>query len=86
MNINFVNADHVHALINLPTNLSAEECIKLLKGASFHFIKKNRLTAKEFSWGRGYGVFSVSAYQLESVAAYIKNQEKHHRVKSLSDK
>ena len=85
MNINFVNADHAHALIDLPTNLSAEECIKLLKGASSHFINKNRLTPTKFSWGRGYGVFSVSASHVESVKVYIKNQEEHHRAKSFSE-
>ena len=82
---NFVNADHVHALIDLPTNLSVEECIKLLKGSSSHYINKNRLTNTRFSWGRGYGAFSVSASQVESVTAYIKNQEEHHRVKSFSE-
>ena len=34
MKANYVNADHVHALIDLPTHLSVEECIKLLKGYS----------------------------------------------------
>jgi REP element-mobilizing transposase RayT len=68
---NFVNADHVHALIDLPTNLSVEECIKLLKGSSSHYINKNRLTNKKFSWRRGYGAFSVSASQVESVTGYI---------------
>jgi REP element-mobilizing transposase RayT len=32
LKINFVNADHVHALVDLPTNLSIEELIQLLKG------------------------------------------------------
>ena len=34
MKINYVNADHVHALVDLPTNLSIEELIQLLKGSS----------------------------------------------------
>ena len=36
MKINYVNADHVHALVNLPTNLSIEELIQLRKGSSSH--------------------------------------------------
>jgi putative transposase len=48
MKINFVNADHVHALIDLPTDMSAEECIKLLKGASSFYINKNRITRNKF--------------------------------------
>ena len=85
MKTNFVNADHVHALIDLPTNISVEECIKLLKGSSSHYINKNRLITTKFSWGRGYGAFSVSASQVESVTAYIKNQEEHHRVRSFTE-
>ena len=31
MKINYVNADHTHALIDLPTNICIEDVIKLLK-------------------------------------------------------
>jgi REP element-mobilizing transposase RayT len=85
MKINYVNAEHVHALIDLPTNLSVEECIKLLKGSLSFYINKNRITRNKFSWGRGYGVFSVSASQLNNVINNIKNQEEHHRVKSFTE-
>jgi putative transposase len=60
MKINFVNADHVHALIDLPTNLSIEEVMQLFKGGSSHWINESNLVADKFGWGRGYGVFSVS--------------------------
>ena len=36
MKINFVNTEHVHALIDLPTNMTIEQVVKLLKGASSH--------------------------------------------------
>jgi len=32
MKINFVNPDHVHALIDLPTRFSTEKIVQLLKG------------------------------------------------------
>ena len=85
MKINFVNSDHVHALIDLPTNLSVEECIKLFKGASSHFINQNRLTQNNFNWGRGFGAFSVSESRVPNVVDYIKNQEVHHKGKSFSE-
>jgi REP element-mobilizing transposase RayT len=85
MKINFVNADHVHALVDLPTNLSVEDCIKLLKGGSSFYINKERITKTKFSWGKGYGAFSVSPSQLEKVTVYIKNQEEHHRGKSFTE-
>lgn len=85
MKVNFVNSDHVHILIELPTNLSIEECIKLFKDASSHFIHQNRLTQTKFTWGRGYGVFSVSESQVPNVVDYIKKQEEHQRKKSFSE-
>jgi len=85
MKTNFVNADHVHALIDLPTNITVENCIKLLKGSSSHYVNKNKIINSKFSWGRGYGAFSVSASQLNSVISYIKNQEEHHQIRSFSD-
>ena len=33
----------------------------------------------KFRWQRGYGGFSVSVSQLETVKRYIENQEEHHR-------
>ena len=79
MKINFVNADHVHALIDLPTNLSIEEVMQLFKGGSSHWINEKNLVAGKFGWGRGYGVFSVSESGVAEVCAYISNQEEHHR-------
>ena len=79
MKINFVNADHVHALIDLPTNLSIEKAMQLFKGGSSHWINESHFVAGKFGWGRGYGVFSVSESGVAEVCAYIANQEEHHR-------
>src|SRR5665213_557749 len=43
MKINYVNADHVHALIDLPTKFSVEEVMQLFKGSSSHWINENNL-------------------------------------------
>jgi len=85
MKINFVNADHVHALIDLPTRTSIEEIVQLFKGASSHWINANDLLAAKFAWGRGYGAFSVSESNVQKVAAYIAGQEEHHRLRTFSD-
>ena len=85
MKINFVNADHVHALIDLPTNLSIEEVLQLLKGGSSHWVNESNLAAGKFGWGRGYGVFSVSESAVAEVATYIANQEEHHRKRNFTD-
>ena len=71
MKINYVNADHVHALIDLPTNLSIEDLVQLFKGSSSHWINANNVITGKFAWGRGYGAFSVSESNADQVAAYI---------------
>ena len=85
MKINFFNADHTHALIDLPTNRSIEEVIKLFKGDSSHWINENRLVHGKFAWGRGYGAFSVSHSDLDRVCKYIANQEEHHRRRTFAE-
>lgn len=85
MKINFVNADHVHALIDLPTSLSIEDALHLLKGESSHWINEERLVAGKFGWARGYGAFSVSQSGVAEVAKYIARQEEHHRKKGFDE-
>jgi len=83
MKINYVNADHVHALIDLPTSLSIEELMQLLKGSSSHRINANNIITGKFAWGRG--AFSVSESNVAKVARYIANQEEHHRVCTFAE-
>ena len=85
MKTNFVNTDHVHALIDLPTGMTIEQVVKLLKGASSHWINEQDLVAGKFAWGRGYGAFSVSQSGVDEVCAYIAGQTEHHRGKSFAE-
>ena len=85
MKINYVNADHVHALIDLPTGVSIEDVVQLLKGASSHWLNSNEITQGKFAWGRGYGAFSVSESNIDAVAKYISGQKEHHRMRSFAD-
>ena len=85
MKINFVNPDHVHALIDLPTGFSIEKVVQLLKGSSSHWVNSSDLVTGKFAWGRGYGAFSVSHSNVDLVARYIAEQEEHHRVRTFTD-
>ena len=85
MKINYVNADHIHALVDLPTNLSIEELIQLPKGNSSHWVNANNIVQGKFAWGRGYGTFSASESNVAQVAAYIAGQEEDHRVWTFAD-
>jgi putative transposase len=85
MKSNFVNTDHVHVLVDLPTSLSIEELAQLLKGSSSHWINENDLVPGKFAWGRGYAAFSVSESNVNQVTTYIAGQREHHRVRSFAE-
>ena len=85
MKINYVNPDHVHALIDLPTHLCIEDAVQFLKGSSSHWINQSGLLPGKFGWGRGYGAFSVSQSGVGEVVKYIATQEEHHRKTSYSE-
>ena len=80
----FVNADHVHMLVDLPTNLTIENLAKLLKGTSSHWINEQQLCVGHFAWQRGYGAFSISHSGVPDVQTYIANQEQHHARSTFS--
>jgi putative transposase len=68
--------DHAHLLIQLPATLALAKAVQLLKGSSSRWINEH---GDEFAWQEGYGAFSVSASNLDTVKRYIANQESHHR-------
>src|SRR3984885_2926785 len=72
--------DHVHLLVTLPRPLSISRYLEELKKNSSKWIKTKGKTYSNFSWQKGYGVFSVSASQQKAVMKYISNQKKHHKV------
>ena len=79
MKINYFNADHTHALIDLPTNKCVEDVIQLFRGRSSHWINEQKLVPGRFAWGKGYGAFSVSHSDVGRVANYIAGQAQHHK-------
>ena len=74
-----IQPDHIHTLIDLPTDICLSDYMQKIKGASSRYINKNGIFRTHFSWQRGYGGYSVSSSQLEIVKNYIKNQTEHHR-------
>ena len=53
MKINYFNSDHTHALIDLPTNLTIEQVVQLLKGSSSHWIKSESFGKRQIRLGAG---------------------------------
>jgi putative transposase len=85
MKINFVNPDHVHALIDLPTSKAIDDLLQLLKGESSRWVNEQNPVPGKFAWQRGYGAFSVPQSGVDEVCAYIAGQETHHKKLSFVD-
>jgi len=75
--------DHCHCLISLGIDQSISKILQLLKGESSYWINKNSLCKEKFEWQDDYFAASVSESALPEVREYIKNQEDHHKTKSL---
>jgi putative transposase len=80
-----IQPEHVHLLVDLPTNVALADYLKLLKGSSSHWLNKEVFINSKFEWQRGFGSFSVSASQLGIVKRYIENQSEHHRHKTFAE-
>jgi putative transposase len=61
--------DHLHMLIQIPLTLAFSDAMQEIKTSSSRWMGRN------FAWQRGFGVFGVSASNVEAVVRYIQMQE-----------
>ena len=77
--------DHVHVLCRLSKTLGASELVRELKRESSKWLKEQSAELASFYWQSGYGAFAVSRSNEDEVAAYVADQEEHHRVRTFQD-
>ena len=73
--------DHIHIFIGYNVNHLIPDMVEDIKTSSNAWIKTNRLTKCKFEWQKGYGAFSHSRSQLDTVIKYVLSQEQHHKKK-----
>jgi REP element-mobilizing transposase RayT len=71
--------DHVHLLFGLSRTRSTSEVVETVKTSSSKWIKTKGAPFVGFHWQAGYGAFSVSQSEAETVVTCIKNQARHHQ-------
>ncbi len=76
-------ADHVHVLVSLNTSHRLDYLVRDLKADSSAWIHKE--LKKKFEWQKGYGAFTVSPSNIESVRHYVLHQAEHHRKKTFQE-
>ena len=67
--------DHIHILIEYNMNQLIPDLVENIKTSTSEWIKRNKLANFKFEWQKGYGAFSHSRTQLDTVIRYISSQE-----------
>ena len=81
----YCNPDHVHILIGLHPSISISDMARDIKSSSSKWINDNKWVKGRFQWQEGYGAFTYSKSQIDSVVKYILNQPEHHKKKSFKE-
>jgi putative transposase len=71
--------DHLHLFLTLPRTITMSDLLEDIKKISSKWIKTKGKQYINFSWQKGFGIFSVSASQHNAVVKYIANQKEHHK-------
>ena len=77
--------DHAHVLFVLGRSIAISKLVGNLKTGATDWLRQQDVALRQFHWQSGYGAFSVSASNVASVQAYIRNQREHHRTRSFQD-
>ena len=75
--------NHIHIFIGMQPNCCLSDLVREIKKRSNDFIWQNKLTKTRFYWQEGFGAFSYSYSQIDSVIKYVMNQKEHHNKKSF---
>ncbi len=77
--------DHAHIFIGMKPDVPLSSLVRDIKRDSTNFVNNEIKLRGKFGWQEGFGAFSYSHSQIDSVAKYVFNQEKHHRLKTFRE-
>ncbi|HUX57685.1 MAG TPA: IS200/IS605 family transposase [Bacteroidales bacterium] len=77
--------DHIHFLIGYNVNQLIPDLVEEIKTSSNSWIKGERLSKFRFEWQKGYGAFTHSRSQVDTVVKYILTQKEHHKKKRFKE-
>jgi REP element-mobilizing transposase RayT len=75
----YCNPDHCHVLVGIDPNISVSKLTGEFKANSSRWINEQKMIPGKFEWQDGFGAFSYSKSQLDTVVKYILNQKERHR-------
>ena|ERR1051326_95181 len=77
--------DHIHIFIGMKPDGALSDLVRDIKRDSSNFVNQEIRTSRKFNWQEGFGAFSYSHSQIDSVVKYIINQEQHHHRKTFRE-
>jgi putative transposase len=77
-------ADHVHAVAGLRATHCVSDMMCEVKRASSAWAH-DTIGIQRFAWQEGYGAFSISPSQVDSVVRYTLDQKRHHQKRSFQE-
>lgn len=77
--------DHLHILTHIHPGIALSSLVKDIKLASSSFIKSENIFPHFAGWQNGYGGFTYTISEKERLIQYVRNQEKHHLIKSFKE-
>jgi REP element-mobilizing transposase RayT len=77
-------ADHVHVLLGMRATTTMADLVRDIKAVSSRWMHE-AIGSREFAWQEGYGAFTVSPSQRDTVRNYVVRQEEHHRRRSFQE-
>ena len=77
--------NHAHIFIGMKPDTALSDLVRDIKKDSTNFVNDEIRLHGKFGWQNGFGAFSYSHSQIDSVIKYILHQEKHHRHKTFRE-
>lgn len=81
----FCMPDHTHILAGMKPDISVSDMVRDVKAGSSKFINDKKWVKGKFNWQTGFGAFSYSKSQIDTVVKYILNQEVHHKKRTFKE-
>ena len=77
--------DHLHIMTSIHPTVCLSDFVKEIKTGSSRWIKENGVFHSFEHWQEGYGAFTLSMREKDSLIEYIKRQKEHHKGTSFID-
>jgi hypothetical protein len=65
--------------------VSHSKLMEQVKSGSSNWLNEKKYLPGKFAWQDGFGAFSYSKSQVDSVVKYIMNQREHHKKQTLRE-